>query len=205
MATRQEDYMEPLSTEQGRKSWIGLVIMGITFLILGVVALGTSMAVSYVTVSVLGFVLLASGLFLAIHSFSTRQVSGFFLNFFGGILMMVMGVLLFTNPTISLISLTLLMVVYFITMGVVRTIQAAVVRYENWGWGLLGGLVTLLLGLAIWAQWPQSSLFVIGMFIGIDLLLLGMSSIMLGIGIHRVDRLIEQRMEQRLDRPGPNI
>lgn len=55
------------------------------------------------------------------------------------------------------------------------------VRFQNWGWLLLHRVVNLLLGLAIWRQWPLSGLRVIGLFVGIDILLNDWSLVMLGL------------------------
>ena len=88
----------------------------------------------------------------------------------GGILMLVLGVVFLTNPALSLASLTLLLAVYFVTIGIVRSFQALAMRYDSWGWGLASGVVTLILGILIWAQWPVSSLYIIGLFVGIVLL-----------------------------------
>ena len=57
--------------------------------------------------------------------------------------------------------------------GIFRIVVAVVVRFPNWVWRLLHGVVNLLLRIAIWRQWPLSGLWVIGLFVGIDMLFNG--------------------------------
>ena len=65
--------------------------------------------------------------------------------------------------------------------GVVRLVYALLENFPGRGWVLLSGLINVLLGIAIWRQWPESSYWVIGMFIGIDLIFNGWSWVMLGM------------------------
>ena len=59
-------------------------------------------------------------------------------------------------------------------------------RIHGWGWQVLSGLVALLLGLFITAGWPASSIWVIGTFIGIDLIFGGWSFIMIALAARRL-------------------
>jgi uncharacterized membrane protein HdeD (DUF308 family) len=58
-------------------------------------------------------------------------------------------------------------------------------RETPWIWVLLSGAITLLLGLLILAHWPVSSLYILGLFLGIDLIMAGAAWIGLGFGLHR--------------------
>jgi len=65
----------------------------------------------------------------------------------------------------------------------VTSVMSLVDRFEGWGWSLLSGIISLLLGLAIWRQWPLSGLWVIGLFVGIEMLFSGLSWLMLGLAV----------------------
>ncbi len=56
-----------------------------------------------------------------------------------------------------------------------RIFSAVVQRAPNWGWAVFGGSISLLLGALLWSQWPLSGLYAIGLFIGIDLVLDGVT------------------------------
>lgn len=57
---------------------------------------------------------------------------------------------------------------------------------QGWGWALRNGPITLLLGIFVWAHWPSTGLWVIGMFIGIDLIFSGWAQVMLASGVRRL-------------------
>lgn len=106
----------------------------------------------------------------------------------GAILYMVVGVLMIVRPAAGALSLTLLIGAFFLAGGLFRIVAAIAGRPPYWGWLLLSGIVTLLLGLLIVAEWPASGLWVIGMFLGIDLLFSGTSLIMFAFGLRNLAR-----------------
>ena len=75
----------------------------------------------------------------------------------------------------------LLLAATFLAGGLIRIVITLLDRFPGWPWVLLNGFVTLLLGILIWRQWPESSFWVIGLFVGIDLLFSGWSWVMLGL------------------------
>ena len=74
-----------------------------------------------------------------------------------------------------------MLAVFFVAAGVLRVGHALSRRFSGWGWTLLSGAVTLLLGVLIWRDFPESALWVIGTFVGIDLVFNGLSWVMLGL------------------------
>jgi uncharacterized membrane protein HdeD (DUF308 family) len=77
--------------------------------------------------------------------------------------------------------LTLMMAMFFMVAGLFRIITALAMRFPSWRWRLFDGIITLLLGILLWEQWPFSGLWAIGMFIGIALIISGWSSVMLAL------------------------
>jgi uncharacterized membrane protein HdeD (DUF308 family) len=117
----------------------------------------------------------------AAHACSCKGWGGFFIDLLTGILYVVVGFMVVANPGTTAVALTLLIAMFLIFGGIFRIVVAAVVRFQNWVWLLLHGVVNLLLGIAIWRQWPLSGLWVIGLFVGIDMLFNGWSLVMLGL------------------------
>ena len=99
---------------------------------------------------------------------------------------MVVGIIIVANPGAGALVLTLVMAVFFMVAGLFRIITALVTRFPHWGWLLFSGLITLGLGLLIWRQWPLSGLWVIGTFIGIDMIITGWTWIMLSLAGRRL-------------------
>jgi uncharacterized membrane protein HdeD (DUF308 family) len=80
-------------------------------------------------------------------------------------------------------SLTFLIAACLLTGGVLRIGVSAVERFEGWGWVVLNGVISVVLGVGIWRQWPLSGLWVIGLFVGIEMLFSGLSWVMLGLAV----------------------
>jgi uncharacterized membrane protein HdeD (DUF308 family) len=99
------------------------------------------------------------------------------------VLYFIAGVLVIEHPGRSLAGLTLVIAAVLFVEGILRVVVALTERFHGWGWVLLNGVISLALGVMIWRQWPESSLWVIGLFVGIDLLFNGWSLIMLALAL----------------------
>ena len=153
--------------------WAWMLALGILTFLLGIFGILASVFVTVLTTSIFGMLLLFAGTVLVLHGIETRQWQGFWVNLAIGLLYGVTGFYLFSNPVAGAMILTLLMASLFFANGLIRSIVALVKRFDHWGWFLASGLVSLLLGAFIWFQWPISGLYIIGLFVGIDLLILG--------------------------------
>ncbi len=103
-----------------------------------------------------------------------------------GVLYIIAGFVTFENPLLAAAVLTLILGASLLASGVMRIILAFSMKRETpWIWVLLSGVITLLLGLLILAHWPVSSLYILGAFLGIDLIMAGAAWIGLGFGLRR--------------------
>jgi len=164
-----------------RRSWGWYLVVGIALVVLGAIAIGSTFVMTIASVLFFGWILLISGVLEIVHAFWHKRWSGFFLDLLTGILYVVAGWMMITNPQESALLLTLLIAMFLVFEGVFRIVAALAVRYPHWGWVLLNGVVSLLLGVLIWRRWPVSALWVIGFFVGIEMLLNGWSLVMLGL------------------------
>ena len=171
--------------QQIAQHWQWFLGLGIVSIILGTVALGSSVLVTLASVVLFGWILLLMGGIEVGHAFWQRQWGGFFLHLVNGILSIVVGFLLATSPGASAVVLTLLLAMFFMAGGLFRIFTALMMRFPSWGWRLLNGIVTLVLGILIWNQWPVSGLWVIGLFVGIDLIFGGWTTVMLALAARR--------------------
>ena len=96
-----------------------------------------------------------------------------------GILYVVAGWMMVTNPQESAVLLTLVIAMFLVFEGVFRIVASLAARYPHWGWVLFNGVISLILGISIWQRWPYSGLWVIGLFVGIEMLFNGWSLVML--------------------------
>ncbi len=169
--------------ERLQRDWFWLVALGIGLITLGVAAIGSAFFVSVLTVVVFGVLLLIGGVALIVSSFWAGKWSGFLLHVLIGILYMVVGVLIVDSPLEATAAITLLVAAFLIVSGLFRIVAALGMRFHNWGWQLLSGGVALMLGVLIYRQWPLSGLFVIGLFVGLEMIFYGLTWVMLGLDV----------------------
>jgi uncharacterized membrane protein HdeD (DUF308 family) len=100
-----------------------------------------------------------------------------------GILYTVVGFMISDEPVENAILLTKMIAIFLIVAGLFNIVAALLHRFHRWGWVLLNGCVTLLMGVLINRQWPGSALWVIGLFVGIEMIFNGWAWIMLAIGL----------------------
>jgi uncharacterized membrane protein HdeD (DUF308 family) len=108
-------------------------------------------------------------------------VSSFFLFLVGGLASLVAGILLWMRPLAGIAVLTLLMASYFLVVGSFRLVGSLVNRHPGWGWGAFSGAVAFALGAMIWAEWPASSVWAIGLYVSVSMLLQGWNYVMLAM------------------------
>jgi uncharacterized membrane protein HdeD (DUF308 family) len=189
MATGVDERMPLLGLDILRRNWGWFVALGIVEIVLGTIAVGASYFATLATVLLLACLLLIGGVLSIVHAFWRRQWGGFFIDLVTGILYVFVGLMFIGNPGVAAVTLTLLIAVFLVMGGVFRIVAALVGRFHHWGWVLLNGIITLLLGIMIWSEWPWSGLWVIGLFIGIDMIFYGWSLVMVGLTAKNLPRV----------------
>lgn len=169
-----------------REQWWCFLLLGISLTVLGSICIVQPLIASIASVLFLGFVLLAAGITQVVSSFWAGKWSGMLLHIMIGILYGVVGYMIIDAPGVSLAVLTKFIAIFLIVGGIFRIVAALVVRFHDWGWVLLNGAVTLLLGLIINRQLPEAALWVIGLFVGIEMIFNGWAWIMLALGLRVV-------------------
>lgn len=178
----------PVSFRSLRKNWGWLLALGIALVVLGAIALLDSVFVTVVSMILFGWVLLIAGIVEAVQAFRHRGSGHLFLHVLNAVLSIVVGIMLLRNPLAGAVVMTLLLAAYFTVAGVFRIIAAAAMRIPGWGWTLANGIITLILGILIWVHWPVAGLWIIGLFIGIDLIIVGWSQVMIAAAARALPR-----------------
>lgn len=165
--------------------WGWFLVLGILMLLLGIIAIAAEFVATLLTVTFLGWLLVFAGVASIVHSFATHRWGGFFLSLLTGLLYLGVGLLMVFRPLVGAVSLTLLIASFFIVNGIFRIVTSLTYRMPHFGWVLLNGMIAVLLGVLIWMQWPASALWVIGTFVGIEMIFAGWSFIMMSaVGRH---------------------
>src|SRR5262245_33743193 len=179
-------FREGLAELDRKRGWYSA--LGVFLVILGAIASYLAVATTLVSVVALGWILLAAGAALTILSFLTGRWSGFLLTLAAGALSIIAGIATLSNPVSGAVAITLMIGTILIAAGVYRSIASAVMRFPYWGWAVLSGIVTFALGVLLVRNWQSTSLWFLGLAIGIDLIVGGFSWTMFSQRIHSAAR-----------------
>lgn len=158
---------------------------GIALIILGIFAIVFAGISTLFSMFYLGGLCIVGGVLKSIKAMQVRNWGRYFwFNAFLGFFMILAGILIVMNPLLNAMTLTLLLAIYFVFSGILRIILSFTELIPHQFLTIVNGLVSVALGLLIWSQWPISGLWVIGMFVGIDMCIAGWVSLSLSrIGI----------------------
>ena len=156
--------------------WTGWLLV-----ILGILALASPLVAGLSITMLIGVLLIAGGIAQLVMVFRAGSFgSGITLAILGG-LSLVAGLYTVTQPAAALGALTLFLALYFVASGILEVIGAVSARpADGWGWVLAGGIVSVLLGIMIWQQFPFSGVWAIGILVGVRLLISGITFITIG-------------------------
>lgn len=155
---------------------------------LGTISLGAVVIASLATAVAIGCLMLFGGAAETVGAFFTHRWSGFFFHVLSGILSLVVGFLFLRAPVDALLVLTMLLACLLMVSGIFKIVAASSYRFSAWGWPLVGGIIDLILGIMICVQWPTSAFWMIGMFLGINLMFRRFNWIGLGMALHTLQR-----------------
>lgn len=179
---------------QRHRGW--MIALGVALTLLGVLAIGAAMLTTVLSMTILGWMLIVGGVVQIVHAFSSPRWRGVVLSLLEGVVYGVVGVLIATRPLESAVVATLLLGGFLLISGLFRILVVPTfLRTRNWGWVMASGILSFLLGLAIWAQWPVSGAWVLGAFVGVEMIGWGISLIMLGVALGDVDAAEARRLE----------
>ncbi|HXB78833.1 MAG TPA: HdeD family acid-resistance protein [Bradyrhizobium sp.] len=170
-----------------RAKWGWIVALGVVYVFAGFVALGSVVMATVASVLIVGVMMIVAGAAEIINAFQIKSWGKFLIWALLGVLYIVAGFVTFENPLFAAVLLTLLLGASLVASGVVRLFLAFNMRREMpWIWVAFSAVITLLLGVLILARWPINSVYILGLFLGIDLVMAGAGWIGLGLGLHRV-------------------
>ncbi len=164
-----------------RKNWKRFLLAGIFLIILGGLAVSYAGLTTEFAVIFLGFLLIGGGVVQIASSYYSLKWSGSPASFLLGILYIIVGGLCIIKPVQSAESITLLIAALLLVGGLFRLFSALYHRFDYWGWMVFSGIISTFLGILILVEWPASGLWVIGLFIGIELILVGWSWVLLSL------------------------
>lgn len=162
---------EKLNKHAGLAQWLAIV-----FIVLGIVAIVIPGPFSLGIELFLGWLLLIGGVLQAVAGFSSMGAKGWWVQLLSGIISAIVGALFLMNPFEAVEILTMLLAAVFLTNGIFRIVYSLQASgAPGAGLAALNGLFGIIVGVIVWAEWPTSAVWFLGLLVGIDLLFLGMS------------------------------
>jgi uncharacterized membrane protein HdeD (DUF308 family) len=161
-----------------------MTFFGVIAIILGILAMMMPGLTGVSVVFFLGWIVLAAGIVRMIWAFQAASLGRGLLMFAIGLLTLLAGLSLLANPLLASGLLTIMLAVYFVLDGIGEITAGIKVRpAAGWGWLLFGGIVSILLGLMIWRQFPLSGLWAVGILLGIKLFFIGLIMVTAGSAV----------------------
>ena len=169
-----------------KSSWIWLALLGVISLIGGILALFNPLAATITAVWLAGWTFMLFGVLQIVQSFSTKGWPGFLWSLLLGVLTLAVGVSLLGNPLAGALSLTMLVAILFLVLGVVKLMYAFSLRpVSGWGFAALSGVISIVLGLMILSDFPYSAAAVLGILLAIELLSNGAFLLIVALGLRK--------------------
>lgn len=170
------------------KKSLGWVIgLSIALMVLGVIAIFAPVVASAFFTIVMGWIAIISGIVMIVQSFQSKPVRGFWLNLVVGIFYTIAGIYILFNVPQAMLALTFAFGILFIVEGIFTIIMAFTNRagHRNSWLVALNGVVTLILGILVLNQFPFSALWLIGLYVGISLLMSGISLLIAALSVRK--------------------
>ena len=156
--------------------WKLFLAEGVLLIILGIIAIIVPQFFTVAIVVALGWILLFGGVFLLSRALFFFRMPGFSLWIFMGFLQALVGYLFLTEPLDGILTLTVLMALFFALEGVAKIAFALMMRpLAHWGFVLFSGVTAVVLAGVVWAGWPGTADWLLGLFFGINLFFGGWS------------------------------
>lgn len=169
-----------------RMSGRSLMLVGIILVVFGILLLLSPAAAGELVVMLVALVLVLTGIAQVFQAFRAQNRAEVLVSGVLGIIVAGLGVMVWFNPEIGSGFLTALLMIFFVTHGLWKMTTAWRFRsLKGWGWLMASGVLSLIFVYLLWAQWPLGGAWAIGVFVGLDLLLSGISMVILSLATRR--------------------
>jgi len=168
------------------------VVSGVILIVAGTFAVLSPLVAGLSITILVGVSLVFGGVGQCFLALKAGAFGRALLTFLVGVLMVVAGSFMMTQPVAGLASITLLLVTYLIAAGLGELIMSLQLRpADGWGWMLFNGIITLLLGMMLWRQYPLSGAWAIGVLFGIKMIFSGWALVFIGRNVKQAASSLE--------------
>jgi len=165
--------------------WKLFLIQGVVLMVLGVLAVAEPNVATLAVALFVGWLFFIAGIFRAASAWHSRQMPGFAWSMLTAVLSVALGLILILRPLAGVLTLTMVLVAFFIIEGIASIMGAIQHRQHlrSWVWVLFSGVVDLFLAYLIWIGWPSSADWAIGLLVGVNMLFFGLSLVMTALAV----------------------
>jgi len=169
-----------------RKASTLSTLWGVALIILGMLAVGSPFLAAVAVNAFVAWLIVLAGVVHLTVAFHTREAGSLIWRLLVGLAYIVFGGYLIARPALGVASLTLLLASLFLVEGVLNIVHFFRARsVQGSSWLLIDGIITLLLGLMIYVQWPSSSAWAIGTLVGVSMIVSGVTRVMLSLAVRK--------------------
>ncbi len=191
MANEQEELFNQIMGDM-KKKWGWMLALGILMLVLGIAGLGMEFALTITTVLFFGILFIIGGVAQLVDAFRYQGWKSKLGNILIAILYILAGIVMIWDPVMASATITLVIAWALVAIGVVRLYMAFQMKgIKGWGLTLLGGVAAIVLGVLIMIDWPISGLWVIGLFVAIELIFNGWSLIFIALAARKMIKSVD--------------
>jgi uncharacterized membrane protein HdeD (DUF308 family) len=147
------------------------IVVGVLLVILGLIAIARPLYATIASTLVFSWLFIFAGIAQIVYAFGSRGAGQLVWKLLLGVLYLGAGIIILSNVLSGALALTLILGVTIFVQGVIQVILAFGIRpARNWGWLLVSGILGIILGIFIWSEWPFNAIWLIGLWVGINLL-----------------------------------
>jgi uncharacterized membrane protein HdeD (DUF308 family) len=152
------------------------LIQGVLMVLAGIVALVYPLISTVALVVFLGWLLILSGIVQGVSLIGAQNVPNFWLQLVSVVLWIIVGVLFLRRPGEAVVTLTLLLIVFFMVEGFAKLTFALTIRpLPSWGWVLASGIIGILLSIYLLGNLTTTAVWLLGVLLGIQLICEGVA------------------------------
>jgi uncharacterized membrane protein HdeD (DUF308 family) len=171
------------------------ILWGVSLIILGMLAVGSPFLAAVAVNAFIAWLLVLAGVVHLTVAFHTREAGSLIWRVLVALAYLFFGVYLIMRPALGVASLTLVLASLFLVEGILNiTLFFQVRSIQGSAWLLIDGIITLLLGLMIYMQWPSSSAWAIGTLVGVSMIISGVTRVMLSLAVRKVTGTISSKL-----------
>ncbi len=170
-----------------QKAGAWFTVSGVILILLGAAAIALPLTASLTIEALFGWILTISGIVKIIHSLKARDSGRCTYRLLGGIFYLIAGIIFLAHPMQGLLIMIFALAFLFMFDGIIKiALSMRLKPLPGWGWMLASGLASLALSGIIWANWPDSVSWVLGLLVGINLIFSGITMLMVSAAVRTI-------------------